>query len=450
MEEPKYDIYRMTAEREKELWENAVFIFDSSALLDFYFLPAKTRSKVYELFSTILKDRLWIPSHVKYEYNKNREKIIKKPIVENYKPLKDINLKTIKNSIKEIENKITDLKNQTKKDDKHPHIPQEEIDAFLIKTEEFKKESESFEDSLIKRIIQVEEEIKELPSNDDVLKAIIEFFKVGRYYSFNEIIEITKEGKHRFEYSIPPGYEDLKDKEKKGTQIFGDLIIWKQIIEFAIETKKPIILICNDLKEDWCHLDKKTSEKRIESPREELIKEIYDSAQIDFWMYNQPQFLYKSNEYFNAEIEKQNIQNLTQFLTLKSKTHNDLVFDCNRCNHRHYYEKEDLDLDFECISSDERNMGPENEYQAIEYFECNECGNEINITFGVWEYPIGIHNYDDVEIDGGTLISCFEFSVDFHDEPEPEPDNCEKCGELFISEKQNTICDVCEEEYNNQ
>lgn len=448
MEEPKYDIYRLTEEREKKMWQEAIFIFDSSALLDFYFLPAKTRAKVFELFATELKDRLWLPSHVKYEYNKNREKIIRKPITENYKPLKDENLKAVKNYIKEIENKLIDLKNKTKKDDKHPHISQEEIDAFLAKTESFKKDSENFEDSIIKRILQVEEEINKLPSNDDVLKAITDLFKVGRYYDFNEIIEITKEGEHRFKYSIPPGYEDLKDKEKKGTQIFGDLIIWKQIIEFANEEKKPIIFICNDLKEDWCHLEKGTTEKRIGSPREELVKEIYDSAKVDFWMYNQPQFLYRSNEYFNADIEKQNIDNLTQFLTAKSKPQKELVFDCSKCGKRHHYKEDELEMDFECVGSDERNMGPENEYQATEYFECDECGNDINITFSVWEYPVGIHNYDDIEIDGGTLISCFPFTVDFFDEP--EPDICEKCGEQFIDERHIGICDKCDQEYSDK
>lgn len=448
MAEPKYDIYRLTYEREKKMWQDAIFIFDSSALLDFYFLPPETRSKIFELFATKLKNRLWIPSQVKYEYYKNREKIIRKPISEKYKPLKDENLNAIKKYIKEIENKLSDLKNKTKKEDKHPHISQEEIDAFLVKTEAFKKESAVFEDSIVKKISQVEKEINQLPSNDDVLKAVTDLFKVGRYYDFREIIEITKEGKHRYEYLVPPGYEDLKDKDKKGTQIFGDLIIWKQIIEFATEIKKPIVLICNDLKEDWCHLEENITEKRIERPREELIKEIYDSSEVDFWMYNQPQFLYKSNEYFNAEIEKQNIDNLTELLAIKAKPENALVFVCKRCGRRHIYKREDLEMYFECIGSEERNMGPENEYQATEYVECDKCGNEINITFSVWEYPVGIHNYDEIEMDGATLISCFPFSVDFFDEP--EPDICEKCGTKFIDERHIGICNKCDKEYSNK
>jgi Zn finger protein HypA/HybF involved in hydrogenase expression len=66
----------------------------------------------------------------------------------------------------------------------------------------------------------------------------------------------------------------------------------------------------------------------------------------------------------------------------------------------------------------------------------------------VWEYPVGAHNYDDIDIDGATLISCFDFSIDFHEEP--EPDVCEKCEEEFRDERNIGICDSCDEEYNTK
>jgi hypothetical protein len=98
-------------------------------------------------------------------------------------------------------------------------------------------------------------------------------------------------------------------------------------------------------------------------------------------------------------------------------------------------------MEFEVVGSEERNMGPENEYQAEEYFECDECGREIKVTFRIWEYPVGIHNYDEVSIDGASLISCFDFSIDFDDEP--ELDCCEECGEPFVDKSHTGICDKC-------
>ncbi len=143
--------------------------------------------------------------------------------------------------------------------------------------------------------------------NDDVFEAFKQYITVGRDFKYNEIYTITSEGEHRYKYKIPPGYED---KDKIGTQIFGDLIIWKQILEYSIEAQKPIIFICNDLKEDWYNVDKSTSEKKIRAPREELLKEIYDFSGTEFWMYNLTQFLEKSNVYLGTSINETDIQNI--------------------------------------------------------------------------------------------------------------------------------------------
>ncbi len=80
--------YRLTNEKEAILWKDAIIVFDSSALLDLYFSPKSERQKIDKEIFTELKDRLWLPNHVQYEYLKNREKIIKKPITEKYDPLK--------------------------------------------------------------------------------------------------------------------------------------------------------------------------------------------------------------------------------------------------------------------------------------------------------------------------------------------------------------------------
>lgn len=450
MTELKNELYKLSDEREIKLWNEAVFVFDSSALLDFYFLPLQSRKKTFdELFSKKMKDRLWIPSHVSFEYNKNREKIIKKPIYENYEPLKKDNLKSIQTSIKQIENKLKDLKQRTLKDDKHPHLSQSEIDTFTNKVSEFKSEASVFETSVIDLIDKAKDEINNLPDNDDVKKALEEHFETGRYYSFDEIIDITKEGKYRYEIKIPPGYQDQKDK--LGTQIFGDLIIWKQILEHAKSIKKPIIFICNDLKEDWCYADTSTTEKRIESPREELIKEIYDYAGVEFWMYNQPQFLYLSNKYFEAEIAVENINILSQIINTntqlkkKKKDRDSLILECERCRKKHIYLDTDIEFEFDLVGFENRKMGIEKEYQSTMYFDC-DCGNEMCITFSMWEYPKGALNADDIDVDDARLISCFDFSEDAFNNL--IYDKCEKCGDHFDDTENIGICSECEKKYN--
>lgn len=422
--------YIIDAEKEQRLWDKAVFVFDSSALLDFYFLPKKTREKIYEEIFSNLADRLWLPFHVEYEFLKNREGVIPKPVKEKYEPLKE-RITAIRNSLaKEIKKRVDDISRETIKDDKHPHIEQTEIEKIKTEIEKFETEVKSFEENILKRISTTEKEILEMKSNDDILKALENSFSVGREFTYNEIIAITKEGEHRYKFKIPPGYGDLQQKEKKGTQIFGDLIIWKQILEFSKEKKLPIIFITNDIKkdDDWCYLDKSATEDRILAPREELIKEIKDHSNVEFWMYNLPQFLYKANKYLEAKFSPQTIQNITQFLNTKDIKGDYLRFKCDSCGKIHSYHKSDFNLDFDCIESSERSMGIENHYEAIEVFDC-ECGNQITVNFEVWEYPIGAHNYDSLTVEGGEILESFYFTIDFFkDDYEPDYTNCDECS----------------------
>ncbi|QEP35194.1 PIN-like domain-containing protein [Malaciobacter pacificus] len=419
------DNYKMTEKREEELWGKAIFVFDSSALLDLYYLPQKTRKKLYNEVFEKIPDRFWIPAHVQFEYLKNREKIIKKPIAEKFIPLED-EVKRTATKVNDILKHVTSIVDKTKKDDKHPHVEQTKISIFVDEINKFIQKSKDFEKEFLIQVESAKNDVLSVEDNDDIFEAIKKYFKIGPEFTFNQIMEITTEGKHRYEFKIPPGYGDYYKKEKKGIQIFGDLIIWKQIIEYSKEKKLPIIFITNDISkdDDWCYLDKN---KKIISPREELIKELYDSSKVEFWIYSQPNFLYKANKYLQSTIEKTSIQNALLMLSQRNKRESFLRYKCSQCNSINTVYKNDLDLDFECVASDDRNMGSENQYEAREYFEC-DCGNNIEAIFTVWEYPVGIHNYDSIELYGGDLIDSFHFTINFFNEEEREEIECDICG----------------------
>jgi len=357
---------------------------------------------------------------------KNREKIIKKPITEKYDPVK-VKIQKLSINIKlDSSKKLDDIIRETKKGDKHPHLKQNLLNDYKTKIEIFEKlidnfqeETARFQKNILDEITSVEKEITDVENKDDVLDSLEAYFNVGREFTFSEIIEITKEGKHRYEFRIPPGYADFYSKKKKGTQIFGDLIIWKQILEFSKEIKKPIIFITNDTNKDndWCYLDINATETRISSPREELIKEIKDNSSVDFWMYNLPQFLYQANQHLNSEIKEETILNSFQFINTNKnkKKSNYLKFKCNSCLRVHRYNKSDFNLDFEIVERSSRNMGIENHYQAQENFICS-CKNIIEAKFDLWEYPVGMHNYDNVEIDNAELLDSFSFTKNFFED----------------------------------
>ncbi|QRY55895.1 PIN-like domain-containing protein [Sphingobacterium siyangense] len=422
-------LYQLDKQKEERLWKTAIFVFDTCALTDFYYLPKKTREKMYTETFPHFEGRLWIPAHVEFEFLKNRESIIPKPFQEQYDELKKLISNITPSFAKDVKNRLLDISKKTIKADKHPHLEQNNISSILEKINAFETELKTFEQNIMLQIKDAETEILSVKGNDDVLNAINAHFSVGSGYSFDRIMEITKEGKHRYEYKIPPGYGDFYKKEKKGTQIFGDLIIWKQILDKAKQSEKPIVFITNDITkdEDWCYLEKRSNENRISSPREELIKEMYDYANVEYWMYTLPQFLHHAKSTFKADIPEQAIQFISKQNNSNLSKKNFLKVKCGNCGKMHSYHKEDFDLDFDSMGSVDRNMGTENHYEAMESFECT-CGNEITATFGVWEYPEGIHNSDEVVIDGGKLIERFNFTIDFFQyDPEDELVTCEEC-----------------------
>jgi hypothetical protein len=67
------------------------------------------------------------------------------------------------------------------------------------------------------------------------------------------------------------------------------------------------------------------------------------------------------------------------------------------------YSFECSDLDWECVESNEREMGKENHYEASIHDKC-QCSQQMKITFECWEYPIGVLNSTDMEISGAILL----------------------------------------------
>ncbi|MGE0569017.1 MAG: PIN-like domain-containing protein, partial [Bacteroidia bacterium] len=132
-------------------------------------------------------------------------------------------------------------------------------------------------------------------SKDEVLGKLTELFEysTGKEFTKEELKKIYSEGKDRYAECIPPGYKDLENKKKKGDRhIYGDLIIWKELISRTKKEKKPIILVTDDRKEDWWTIE---NGKTIR-PREELIKEFFDLTGIRILIYNADNFLHFAKE----------------------------------------------------------------------------------------------------------------------------------------------------------
>jgi hypothetical protein len=439
MDPKDYDMYQMTESRQKDLWSDCVFVFDTSALLALYLYPEDARQQIYKEIFEKIKGRLWIPHHVKFEYFKNRASKIREPISKNYMPLKDDYIKPIIDSFNKSLNRVDALKNNIKNADNHPHIVSEELEKYEVKLKEFLKTTIEFEKAFDEQMGQKINEILLLEQNDTVSENIQRYFKVGREYTYDEILKITMEGKHRYEFKIPPGYEDLKDKI--GTQIFGDLIIWKQILEYSKENKKNIVFICNDVKEDWWHLlnAKKGDKKRTNGPRKELIKEIMDHSGSAFWMYNQAKFLDIANTLIKSNILNRHIEQASRFVISKTLDKS-LVYTCGTCGNEGMIDTATLHLNFEAVGTGTgKSTGIENRYLAAAGFNCGHCENVIKALFEVWEYPLGVINHQQIIFKGAALIKENPVEEDsLFDEYENYAEE-----EIFIIDKKQVRLKAC-------
>ena len=76
----------------------------------------------------------------------------------------------------------------------------------------------------------------------------------------------------------------------------------------------------------------------------------------------------------------------------------DITFNCEECSTPHGVDCDELD--WEAVSSDERSMGRETNYEAIYEEICETCSSNMSITFNCWEYPVGAENSREVSVNG--------------------------------------------------
>lgn len=292
--------YNPTDEEISKAWldEKTIFIFDTNVLLDIYSYKESARE---DFFSSLekLKSNIWIPFHVGLEYQRNRLQVISQT----------------KSVFRHAKKELDDIKNlKTKEKIK---IITDMFPSLLDKTSKLS-------DDVDKLINDYENDLNELNnkqpcvrSHDEIREKLNDLFfnKVGDEPNQSEIDNIEKEGEERYKNKIPPGFKDESKDEDffyyggvKYKNKYGDLIIWKQIIEHLKSNKdiNNVIFITNDTKEDWWFIIDSGGKKRV-GPHALLINEIkkLDNIRL-FDMYTVVDFLRNTSEYssdFNVSEE---------------------------------------------------------------------------------------------------------------------------------------------------
>lgn len=250
-----------------------LIVLDTTILLELYRKPANISLDIIKAFKEIV-DRIYVPRQVYDEYLRNYHKVsgnekgkYQKVGTELSGPLTKLQ--------EEITSRTTEYR-------KHDYTDITKLQSDLgEKLEEIRNILKDYENSHRKE----SEKNKDFLQHDKVkefIDLLVEQGNVGMPIPFSKRLLILQEGKIRFENLIPPGYEDYK---KDGAAKYGDLFIWKDIIEVAKERNVNILFVCNDVKGDWWETDR---EIPIELRRElsEEFKEINPLLKIHFLTMN--------------------------------------------------------------------------------------------------------------------------------------------------------------------
>lgn len=260
------------SERQQKLWADCIFVLDTNVLLDLYRFSDSAREALFKVMES-LGERLWIPYQVAAEYFENRLGVIEDQSDAYAKSISGLKI----------------AKEKFNSGSRHPFVSDKVFDQFISSYDLMIKELEGKQKTYLSFV------------GDDVIKAKIGTLlngKVGEPYSEERLQEVAGEGEKRYLENIPPGFQDGgKMPEATTTKLrlkkFGDLIIWRQVIEKAMAAKKPVILVTGEKKDDWWL----RSDKRLVSALPALTKEFMDSVKQDFYLYATDRFLLKANEY---------------------------------------------------------------------------------------------------------------------------------------------------------
>lgn len=283
--------YRHSEDDLKALWSQATFVFDTNVLLNLYSYPEEPRDAFWSALEKV-SARAWIPYHVALEFHRNKFNRIK----QSNKKLDGL-LKTINSTSDQLSREVNLIELEKRR------IGVSDIQARVTAVREA-------HEKLSEAVSLACERLPSVSLDDEIGEKICKLFegRVGQPPADQGSLDaLIADGQDRYDKKIPPGYEDQKTKGEdtfrdRGINYFrkfGDLIIWKQIIEHAEKNAvNDIVLITGDRKEDWWWID----DGKTIGPLPELVQEITTAGKINrFWMYTADQFLKLSQELLDVK-----------------------------------------------------------------------------------------------------------------------------------------------------
>lgn len=376
----------------KRIWNEGIISIDTSALI---FLQECNAELAKYVMDTLLfaEDRIWITSQValsemvkNFSYTGSND----------YGSIGRLNKfqKTLASSVTKIDNVFKTLSDELREEG-HKLLADvittantnelfyAMLSEFNTRAKETSDENRKFIQSGLVKIFQ-----KELCK------------KTSDVFTDEEVANIKEEGIQRYGNKIPPGYCD----HKKDDNEFGDLIVWKELLQESKLTKKPIIFITRDKKADWFIMEGND----IVGVRNELLQEARDFGAIVHVLY------FNDFVSLSAQLVNKDINNLISIL----ERDDELVIQIEDYIHSNMYGE--IQDELSSIANSEHNS----DYVMI---DCIESVDIKNTCFELFDDCVEIecqiefeasvdHNYhydskeENMEL-GGSMVAIVDAKV---------------------------------------
>lgn len=462
-------------------WDySPLIIIDTNGFLNLYRYTPETTEHILKVLNSIPKEQFWIPAQVIKEYTENHSRVIRRE----HSKYKEVT--------REVERIMLITENDIAKQFikfnkfKFPLVKElgEKINTAITS---IKEEAQKYTEEIKQEVKRNEQMLKE-DKVKDFVDELLSTSCIGKTFNLSEMLEIFSEGEKRYKYKIPPGYMDEEKDKTDNTKRkkFGDLLLWKEVLQQAKKCQSPIIFITMDEKEDWWVLDKDGSPVR---PRDELINEFKEYSEAPLALMNLTNFVNYISIINNMVDNKTNLEmnalsicnNLIdeeeweEILNEKSQFRNYLIHSGRIQDYFH-----NLISDVEIDECDE----PEIEIISVAIIE-NEVIIEgsfktkigINITesysknysediYAVitasgsisFEFEVNLVNEDDfidmdtlhIVVGGFDVLDC---DLNYHEEDMPNDmleDRCRDCGDPdtpYHTKNGEAVCESCSSNY---
>lgn len=252
MKKTFFEYYALSNSEMVAIWNHCHLVLDTNVLLNLYRYSPSTRDDILSTLNNFV-EKIWMPFQVGWEFHNNRDEVLKKTYF-------------LPEALKAY---IATIKKKFINDFRCNYIR----NPFLT-IESLEKKLDKLEDSLFKFINDKFKDAFDANIDDPILSELNKLYegRVGVDFDVSTLNSIYSEGAKRYAAKIPPGYKDETEKKNRGERhLYGDLIIWKQIIQQSRSSGQDILFVSDDLKDDWLRVD--NGEKK--GPRRELLREFF-------------------------------------------------------------------------------------------------------------------------------------------------------------------------------